>query len=162
MWGSLPHKTCLACFPISKMEIILEPSSQNCCEDKIQLIHKKLPLAGFLEKTESFTFRNSMHSILIFLWGLVTLTSRVSLDVLFRQTPDEPPGHKYSEGTPIQELRLELLSTVQGRKNSLEVGWSSPEWAESWVQMLEVEPAGPCPSNIIPSKQLFLHSSRAR
>lgn len=156
MWGSLPHKTCLACFPINKMEIILELSSQNCCEDKIQLIHKKLPSAGFLEKTESFTLKNTMHSTLPLLWGLVTLTSRVSPDVLFRQTPDEPPGHKYLEGTPIQELRLELLSTLQGRKNWPEVGWRSPEWAKSWVQMLEVEPAGPCPSNIIPSKQPFL------
>lgn len=68
------------------MEIILELSSQNCCEDKIQLIHAKLPAAGFLEKTESFTLRNPMHSTLPLLWGLVTLTSSVCLDVSFRQT----------------------------------------------------------------------------
>lgn len=97
-----------------------------------------------------------MHSTLPLPRSLVTLPSSVSLDASFRQTPNElvPLGHRHSEGTtPIQELRLGLLPTLQGRMNWPEVGWRSREWAKPGVQMLEVELAGLCSSNIIPSRQ---------
>lgn len=56
-------QNCLAYFLISKMGIILECTSQDCCEDKIKLVQEKHPWAGFLEKTDPFTLSSPMHSM---------------------------------------------------------------------------------------------------